>query len=95
MDEKTRLYGDVSKLVKITIEGETYQVPHQLELLRCFQYLDFHIAFERFCWNASCENCAAMVTEKGKAKDRMLCCQIPAEEGMIIDKLPEGIVKPK
>ena len=93
MDERTRLFGEVTKLVTITIEGEDYQVPEGLELLRCYQYLDFHISFERFCWNATCENCAAFMTYKGKKEERLLSCQRPAEDGMVISRLPEGIVK--
>jgi hypothetical protein len=93
MDERTRLFGEVKKLVKISIEGEVFEVPHHLEILRCYQYLDFEIAFENFCWNASCENCASNVVCEGQAPERMLCCQLPAEEGMVIEKLPEGIRK--
>jgi len=95
MDEKTRLFGEVTKLVKIQIEGEWFEVPDQLELLRCFQYLDFEIAFENFCWNASCENCAAEMACVGKSAQRTLLCQMPAEEGMIIAKLPAGVQKRK
>ena len=91
MDEKTRLYGNVTRLIKITIEGEEYEVPDQLELLRCYQYLDFSIAYENFCWNASCENCAAQMLLKGKPEARVLCCQIPAEDGMVIPQLPKGV----
>ena len=93
VDPKKRMYGSAERLVKIKIEGKEYEVPESLELLRCYQYLNFHIAFERFCWNASCENCAAVVKCKGKPPERMLCCQTPAEEGMVIEQLPEGIKK--
>jgi predicted molibdopterin-dependent oxidoreductase YjgC len=95
MDDKTRLFGEITKLVKISIEGEWYEVPDQLEILRCFQYLGFEISFEHFCWNASCENCASQVACSNKVSERMLLCQLPAEEGMVIEKLPEGVKKIK
>ena len=94
MDERTRLFGEVDKLVKITIEGEEFEVPDHLELLRCYQYLDFNIAFEKFCWNANCENCATIVKGPNGEPERELCCQLVAEEGMVVDKLPEGVSKP-
>ncbi len=93
-DQKNRLFGEITRLVQITIEGKTYEVPDQLELLRCFQYLDFHIAFENFCWNANCENCATYVSKKGQPAQRSLCCQMPAEDGITVEKLPSG-VEPK
>jgi hypothetical protein len=91
-DDRGRIFGEVSKLVTIVIEGKKYQVPDQLDLLRCFQYLDFKIAFENFCWNASCENCAAQVKKSGEKAARELCCQVLASEGMIVKNLPEGVV---
>lgn len=94
IDEKTRLFGEIDRLVKIQIEGKTYEVPEDLELLRCFQYLEFHIAFENFCWNANCENCATKVCMDGKPAERELCCQIPAKEGVKVEKLPEGVEFP-
>jgi len=90
-DQKKLLYGEITRLVKITVKGKAYEVPEELELLRCFQYLEFHISFENFCWNANCENCATMVSIDGKPAERVLCCQLPAKEGMVVDKLPEGV----
>ena len=92
-NEKTRLFGEIEQLVEIVVEGTTYKVPKDLELLRCFQYLEFKIAFENFCWNASCENCAANVKLPGKAYERTLCCQEASVEGLEVEKLPDGIEK--
>ena len=90
--EATRLYGEIEGLVDIQIEGKKYRVPNNLELLRCFQYLNFQIAYENFCWNARCENCAAHVGPGvRRKKKRMLCCQTPASEGMVIGRLPTGV----
>ena len=94
-DDKARLYGQIDKLVKITVAGEEYEVPEALELLRCYQYLDFNIAFENFCWNGNCQNCEAPVSlEKGTEVEPTLCCQTSAVEGMVIQELPEGVEKP-
>lgn len=90
-EQRRQLFGDISKLVRITIEGVPYEVPEDMELLRCFQYLEFEIAFENFCWNASCENCAGEVGKSGAAPERTLCCQEQAKDGMVVSKLPEGV----
>ncbi|MCB0308952.1 MAG: hypothetical protein KDD48_06235 [Bdellovibrionales bacterium] len=90
-EDEIRLYGEIDKLVTIVVEGQAFQVPEHLELLRCFQFLGFKIAFENFCWNANCENCAANVRKQGQSFERMLCCQDVAREGMEIEKLPSGV----
>lgn len=92
-NENTRLFGEIEQLVEIIVEGVPYKVPKDLELLRCYQYLEFKIAFENFCWNASCENCAANVKVPGSEFERTLCCQDPAVEGLEVEKLPDGIEK--
>lgn len=90
-DENKRMFGEVDKTVGIVVEGRPYQVPEGLELLRCFQYLQFKIAFENFCWNASCENCATNLRGPGEPFARDLCCQRPAAEGVEVESLPAGI----
>jgi hypothetical protein len=90
-DDRERLFGEITRLVRIEVEGRPYDVPADLELLRCFQYLGFEIAFENFCWNASCENCATEISLPGKSPERMLTCQVLSEAGVSIAKLPEGI----
>ena len=87
----TPLFGDTQEQLEILIEGVAYQVPADLELLRCFQYLGFDIAFERFCWNASCENCEARVAPPNGPPDRTLCCQRICEPGLQVLSLPEGV----
>ena len=73
------------------MEGKLYKVPKGLELIRCFQFLRFLVAFEKFCWNGACGNCRAEV-ESGGHKVLRNCCLTPAEEGMRIDTLPSGII---
>ena len=91
--DPTGLFGDLSKRVVIEVEGQEFDVPARLELLRCFQFLGFDIEFERFCWNANCENCTTGVSRAGRLPERCFLCQLPAEKGMVIAKLPEGIRK--
>lgn len=96
VDQKTRLFGKIDRLVKIKIKHQTFEVPENLELLRCFQYLEFNISFENFCWNASCENCAANIqTANAKQPERVLCCQYPSEEGLTVFELPVGVEIPE
>jgi len=94
-DDKARLYGDISDFVTLTVQGKEYQVPAELEVLRCLQYLDFHIAYENFCWNANCENCASKIACKGEGAKRELICQLEVQDGMKLDKLPEGVSIPE
>jgi hypothetical protein len=82
-------HDPVGEIVDITIEGRRYQVPDGWELLRCFQYLNFRISYERFCWNQRCENCSAKLREK---TERVLCCRTPARMGLDVERLPEGVV---
>ena len=89
----SQLFGEISTLVKVNIEGVDYHVPDDLELLRCFQYLKFDIAYEHFCWNASCENCAAQVAPVQGPFERNLCCQKVSQKGLRVEKLPQGVVK--
>jgi hypothetical protein len=93
ISDHNRRFGKITDFVTVSIEGEKFRVPAGLELLRCFQYLDFHIAYENFCWNASCRNCETKLSRSGRSGRRALCCQVPAEEGMIIAKLPAFIKK--
>ncbi len=94
-EEKNLLFGDTSQLVTIHIQGTEYQVPDGLELLRCYQYLDFNIQFENFCWNGNCENCMAVLRRDSSDSEEVLCCQTPAHEGMIVETLPDGVEAPK
>jgi NADH dehydrogenase/NADH:ubiquinone oxidoreductase subunit G len=91
-DQATRLFGEIGRLVEISIEGRQYRVPEKLELLRCYQYLGFQIAYERFCWNGNCGNCIGEVVEgAGGSGGPIRSCQVPAAEGMTVKHLPEGV----
>ena len=87
------LFGDTQDLVAIAVENQEYLVPKELELLRCFQFLNFNIAYEHFCWNASCENCAAEVAPLQGPYERTLSCQKLSEAGLSVKKLPAGVEK--
>ncbi len=92
-EERLRFFDPIDHFVTVTIEGKNYRVPRQLEILRCFQYLGFTIAYENFCWNGNCEHCATKIGPDEKSVKRGLCCQTPAEEGVVVKKLPKGIRK--
>jgi NADH dehydrogenase/NADH:ubiquinone oxidoreductase subunit G len=85
--------GTIGALVEITIEGGRYPVPEGWDLLRCFQYLNFKIPYETFCWNQRCESCRAIVKEAASGEEKsVLCCKTPAAAGIEILKLPSGIL---
>lgn len=92
-DYDRNLFGEVEKLVKIEIDGSSYEVPDKLEMLRVFQFLDFSIDYARLCWNASCQRCF-IDYEKADKKVRALSCRTRSFEGMRIIKLPTTI-RPK
>lgn len=90
-EQKQKLFGDISDLIDIRIEGKAFKVPHYLELLRCLQFLEFNIACEHFCWNASCENCLTHIRHSDGQEEDVLLCQELAEENVEILALPEGV----
>ena len=96
------IFEPFSKLVKITLLGETRAVPENNSILRGLQFLDMEaISYGDFCWNGECTNCQIWYHMKGQSEqnDRpALSCRLECEEGMVITKLSrfielEGITK--
>lgn len=94
MSDDRNLFGDIEKLVSISVLEQTYQVPDRLEMLRVFQFLDYEIDYSRLCWNASCQRCF-IGYEKLNKKTKALACRTRAFEGMRVTQLPSAIRKPK
>lgn len=92
MNYDHNLFGEIDRMVRIQIEGEEYEVPDKLEMLRVFQFLDFSIDYARLCWNASCQRCYIDYEKKGK-KFRALSCRTRSFEDMKVAKLPPTIRK--
>ena len=86
------LYEPFTRLVEITIEGKTFEVPENNIILRCVQYIvDEDVVPGRFCWNNECGNCEfgfriAGETSVGRARG----CQTLVREGMaLLDFTPD------
>jgi len=90
-DEYKDIFEPFDKLVEIKILGETYSVPENNTLLRCFQYLSLDsISRGDFCWNRDCMNCQVWVENQGNEKG-LIACRAKVEEGMDIVRLHEEI----
>jgi hypothetical protein len=89
-DYNERLFGPIERFVEIEICGKKYQVPDKLELLRVFQYLDYHIDYSRLCWNGSCQKCFISFDKDGKSQPA-LCCRKKSFPDMNVTKLPATI----
>jgi NADH dehydrogenase/NADH:ubiquinone oxidoreductase subunit G len=86
------IFEPFEKLVAIEILGETYEVPENNTLLRCFQYLSLEtISYGDFCWNGDCLNCRVWIEKDGKEK-ALLTCLAKVEEGMKIVRLADDVV---
>ncbi len=79
-----RFYEPCTRLVEITIEGKTFQVPENNSILRCVQYIvDEDVVPGRFCWNNECGNCEFEYQIAGETShQRARGCQTLVEEGM-------------
>ena len=86
------IFEPFEKLVAIEISGETYEVPENNTLLRCFQYLSLEtVSYGDFCWNGDCLNCRVWIERDGKEK-ALISCRAKVVEGMKIVRLADEIV---
>ncbi len=91
MEINLDIFEPFEKLVEIEILGETYKVPENNTLLRCFQFLSMEtISFGDFCWNGDCLNCQVWIKNSDKEKP-LMTCRAKVEEGMQIVRMAEEI----
>ena len=85
------IFEPFDKLIEIEICGETYQVPENNMLLRCFQFLNLeNISMGDFCWNGDCANCQIWLeTENGEKP--ALSCRTKVEKEMKIVRTADEI----
>ena len=86
------LYEPFTRLVEITIEGKTFEVPENNIILRCVQYIvDEDVVPGRFCWNNECGNCEFSFRIGGETSvGRARGCQTLVQEGMaLFDLTPD------
>ena len=70
----TEIFEPFDRLIEIEICGETYQVPENNTLLRCFQFLSMEsVSFGDFCWNGDCSNCQVWLESHGREKIALAC----------------------
>jgi hypothetical protein len=77
-----------SRLIEISLLGSAVRVPENNTLLRGFQFLEPKLPFGPWCWNGDCGS--SRVSWRASRDENFragLACQIPATEGMEIEKL--------
>jgi NADH dehydrogenase/NADH:ubiquinone oxidoreductase subunit G len=85
------IFEPFEKLVEIEIAGETFSVPENNFLLRCFQYLDAeNVSMGDFCWNGDCANCQVWLAGAAQEKP-VLACRTKVADGMKILRLNREI----
>jgi ferredoxin len=85
------IFEPFEKLVKIDIEGDTFEVPENNTLLRGFQYLSIEtVSYGDFCWNGECLNCQVWLKNGDKEKS-VLACRTTVAEGMEIVRMSAEI----
>ena len=89
------IYGDLAKLIEISIQGKKFKVPENNTCLRAFQYLSPEtVSYGRFCWNQECHTCRVaykMGDEPNSTPRSVLACKTLVAEGMEITELSEEL----
>jgi predicted molibdopterin-dependent oxidoreductase YjgC len=83
------MFEPFTKLVRIQIEGKSFEVPENNILLRGVQYIVHdNVVPGKFCWNNECGNCESTVKTTADPEGRRLRgCQTIAQEGMALNNL--------
>lgn len=90
-DLNLELFEPFTRLIQIEVMGQTFSVPENNTLLRCFQYVAFEpISYGGFCWNGTCRTCEVHY-HQGDDRDRqcLTCCTRVSEGMVIIEVSPE------
>ena len=80
-------------LVRIEIEGTSFDVPRDDVVLSAVQYIvrDLVPVLGRFCWSDECGNCEMTLGGSVGEGKRIRGCQTPVEEGMTLSELGPDI----
>ena len=71
------IYRPFSRLVRIRVQENWFEVPENNILLRCFQYIAPGIPYGPFCWNGDCENDRIRFRDPESGEERTaLSCQV-------------------
>lgn len=91
MQPHPEIFVPYERLIEIEILGETFQVPENNSILRCFQFLDMEAISEAdLCWNGECLNCQVSIQIGDKEKS-VIACRTDAAEAMKIVKISPNI----
>jgi len=87
------MYRPYEKLVKITFNGKTYEVPEGNMMLRALQYLAPEgIAYGRFCWNEECQYCRVTYDMgEGTPQHAAISCKLMVKDGMRLVEMAQEI----
>lgn len=91
-----KIYGEYTKLVPITVAGETFEVPEGIPLIRAFQYIQFELGrmtsdWSRFCFNDTIGCCNfEFRPPEDAAPDWGRACCVRVVEGLEVTTLPKG-----
>ena len=87
------IFRPFAKLLKVTIENKTYEVPESNTLLRALQYLEPDtIPYGRFCWNEDCQHCRVSYDlGDGTAARTALSCKLMVQGGMRIVEMADEV----
>ncbi|HLW87231.1 MAG TPA: hypothetical protein VKR57_01985 [Terriglobales bacterium] len=84
MTAPSTLFRPFTRLLKITIRGQKFEVPENNVLLRCLQYLaPDEVSYGRFCWNEDCQYCRVTFDlGEGTPERAALSCKLMVQEDM-------------
>jgi hypothetical protein len=87
-------YRPYERLVEITVQGKTFQVPEKNTILRCFQFISPEtIPYGRFCWNQECQYCKVSCRLPDDTENRpMLACKFIVSAGLAIHELTPELI---
>lgn len=93
MTAPSTLFRPFTRLVKINILGQEFEVPENNSLLRCFQYLaPEQVSYGRFCWNEDCQYCrVSFDLGEGSPNRAALSCKLMVQEGMRVKEVTTEI----
>ncbi len=91
-----KIYGHVERFVPIEVNGQVFEVPDGIPLIRAFQYIQFELDglvcdWTLFCFNDTIGCCDCTLTPPGaSAPEPGRACCVRVAPGLRVDVLPEG-----
>lgn len=90
------IYGHFERLVPIVVDGERFEVPEGIPLIRALQYMQFELGRLRCDWSLFCFNdtigccaCVIRAPEADSPEGVRACCR-RVEPGLTVVRLPRS-----